>query len=460
MGTRHLIIGGGPAATNAMQTIRQFDDQAIIELVSDEPAHSRMALPYWIADQIGHDRVLTANDELFQQLGVTARIGTRVASIDPSARQVTLDDQTTLAYDRLLLATGSRPLQLAIPGVDGDRVQPLWTIAHVERLLDSLATAGKPHVAMIGAGFIGLIVLNAMHKRGWKLSVIEREAQVLPRMLNKAAAQLAHDWLGRQGVSVTCGATVQSIADVAGQKRLQLDTGKSIDCDLVIVATGVQPNVELARAAGIEVDHGILVNSYMRTSAPHIFAAGDVAQGPVLHSSIREVHAIQPTAVDHGRMAGANMADQSIEYPGSLSMNVLDVCGLQCVSYGDWSGNDATDMPLQNDARPIYRNLFWRDRTLVGAMFVGQANDVGMLTDAGMAKGLIQTATDIGEWKSFVEENPFDLRRPYIATGVADKLKRFTLLGQAASSPAYRQAAPLPLKTDRPHLKSFLPSQS
>jgi len=454
--TRHVIIGGGPAATYAVQTIRQYDSQAEIILLSDEPAHSRMALPYWIADQIPRDRVMTANDTMWKSMNVQVHVGPRVRAIHPSKSSVETEDGTVFAYDRLLIATGSRPNNLTVPGIDGKNVQPCWSLRHVETLLDSLRDKPRPRVAMIGAGFIGFIVLNAMHKRGWELTVIERESQVLPRMLNAPAAQLVAKWLSEKNVAVHCGASVQSISDSDdGAKVVTIDNGQSVAADLVIVAIGVRPNIELAVPAGVDVQEGILVDAQMRTNIPQIYAAGDVAQGPVLHRSERQVHAIQPTAVDHGRIAGANMAGHEVAYPGSLSMNVLDVCGLQCVSYGDWGAANATALETTNQSPPIYRRLVLADDRFAGAVFVGRSNDVGMLTDAGMIKGFLQTATPLGAWRKYLEENPFDLRKPFIATGVPQQLQKMTLLGAPSATPAYRQTNPATVERVRPHLASY-----
>jgi len=186
-------------------------------------------------------------------------------------------------------------------------------------------------------------------------------------------------------------------------------------------------------------DKGILVNERMQTNYPHVYAAGDVAQGLDLLGGPPAVHAIQPTAVDHGRVAGANMAGQDVRYSGSLLMNVLDACGLQCASFGRWS-DAAEAMTIRNPDRPVYRQLLWDGDRLSGAIFLGPANDLGMLNDVGMVKGMIQTQTPLGEWKQFLAENPFDIRRPYIAARVAEKLVGATLLGRPSKPRQYRFA--------------------
>lgn len=459
--TSHVIIGGGPAATNAAETIRQFNDGDSITLVCDEPAHSRMALPYWLAGNIPREHTHTGDDAYFQRLNVATRFGVRVQSIDASGKSVALSDGSELAYDKLLIATGSSPAPLPIPGTDLPGVQHMWSLEHTERLLASADGIEQPRVAMIGAGFIGFIVLNAMFKRGWSLSVIEREGQVLPRMLDAGAAGLVQNWLQRQGVGVQVGATVQEIvAGDGGAKRLRLDNGSEVEADLVIVATGIQPNIQLADSAGLDTDHAILVNNRLETSVADIYAAGDVAQGPVLFSDQSEVHAIQPTAVDHGRVAGANMTGAGIEYPGSLLMNVVDVCGLQTASFGAWNDADAETITICNEAGSVYRKLLLRDDLLVGAIFAGRPNDLGMLTDVGMVKGMLQTQTRLGSWKAHLQQHPFDIRRVYVGTGVAAKLAATTLLGRPTQSRDFHFGGAKPSTPENPSHKVYVGTKS
>ncbi len=443
----HVIIGGGPAATNAVETIRQFDGgRSVVTLVCDEPAHSRMALPYWLAGRIPEAQAHTADAAWFARLQVTTRFGVRVVAVDPPRKAVALSDGGTLDFDNLLIATGSSPVRPPVPGVDLPGVEPLWSLAQTGRVLRYAAAveaAGRtPRVALVGAGFIGCIVLNAMYERKWQLAVVEREAHLLPRMLDATAADHAQRWLARCDIPIHCGKTVRQIRQQAdGTKAIDLSDGQSLTADVVILATGIRPNVELVHGSGIATDEAILVNDRMQTSFPHVYAAGDVAQGPVLFGTAHAVHPIQPTAVDHGRVAGANMAGHEVRYPGSLTMNVVDVCGLQCVSFGRWDGAATEATTIDNRAGFIYRRLLWRDDRISGAILAGRAGDLGMLTDVGMVKGLMQTQTRLGPWKQYLRDNPFDIRRAYIGSGAAAKLAGTTLLGRPSEARRFRFGA-------------------
>jgi len=303
-------------------------------------------------------------------------------------------------------------------------------------------------------------MLNAMYKRGWQLAVVEREPNILSRMLNADAAAIVKTWLAHKGVDVHCGTVADRITTSNSAKVVELANGKKLDADLVIVATGVEPNIEMVKGTDIQfqqgTDGGIPVNARMQTNVTDIYASGDVAKGPNLLGGRPAVHAIQTTAVDHGRIAGANMAGQDVEYPGSLVMNILDVCGLQCASFGNWSSANGDAMTISNPDGPIYRKLLWTGDQITGSIFLGQASDMGMLTDVGMVKGIMQTRTPLGPWKGFLAENPFDIRRPYIAARVAETLVRTTLLGRPAQTRRFQFRGAKPDPPVGPSHRTFI----
>lgn len=465
---RHVIIGAGPAGVAAAETVRAIEgDAAHIVLISDEPAYARMVLPYYLAGEISESHVLTGDTDYFAGLGVQSVSG-RVQRIDTDARTVVLAEGTSYPFDTLLIATGSSAQRPPIGGVDQEGVYTFWTFDDAKQVMSS--AQGTPRAVLVGAGFIGFIVLNAMAKLGWNLTVVEAETQVLPRMLDAQGAAAVEGWLTDRGVTVHTGAQVQSVARNREGLDLALSSGTGIAADLIILATGIRPNLAFLEGSGIQIDGGVVVNDRMQTNVPGIYAAGDVAAGPNLLDGVPAVHAIQPTAVDHGRIAGANMAGQEIRYPGSLLLNVLDVIGLHCASFGRWQ-TDPTEKPavttVWNSTRPLYRKYVWEADRMVGALFVGPIDDVTMLNDVGMAKGLIQIRHPLGNWAEYLRENPTDLRRAYVATGTAQRLVNRTLLGAPARDRAYRvggktpaawqKAAHAPLVGSRPAELDELP---
>jgi NAD(P)H-nitrite reductase large subunit len=434
---RYVIIGGGPAGTAAIEAIRAIDHTSPITLISDEPAYSRMVLPYYLAQEIPEPHVMIADQAYFDRQKVEARLGVRVQQVDTQARTLTLSDGKNASFDTLLIATGSSAQRPPIPGVDLDGVYTFWTLDDARKTIAK--GQGKPEAVLVGAGFIGFIVLNAMAKLSWKLSVVEVADQVLPRMLDKQGATAVEGWLRARGIAVHTGAQVKAIEKGAnGKLTLSLSTGATLSTALVILATGIQANTDFLAGSGITVNGGVVVDARMQTNISGVYAAGDVAAGPDLLTGAPAVHAIQPTAVDHGRIAGANMAGRETPYPGSLLINVLDVVKLHCASFGLWreDGRDVT--VVSNPTRPLYRKYVWEGDRMVGALFVGPIDDVTMLNDVGMAKGFIQTKTPLGAWAKYVRSHPTDLRRAYIACGVANTLVKHTLLGAPARDRDYR----------------------
>ena len=428
---RHVIIGAGPAGLRATETIRSYEPKSSVTLIGDEPAYSRMVIPYYLAGDIEETAVLTGDLSYFSTLKVDTMFGRKVTSIDPKAQTVTLDNGATVEYDDLLIATGSQATRPPLTGATLPGVQNMWDLQDAR---DFLARA-KPNsdVVIIGAGFIGLIILDGLHGAHHKVSFVELESHILPRMIDAGGAAIVEGWMNRHGIRTITGTSVTEISHKNGRFGLSLRGGRELEADSVIMATGIKPNLDFAAIAGIKTRQGILVDNKLQTNIPNIYAAGDVAEGPVLGSRAKEVHAIQPTCFEHGRIAGANMAGQNLRYPGSLGLNVLDAVGLQVASFGDWR-SDADTTTVSAEMTSIYRRLSWKGDAIIGAIMIGSANDVGLLNDVGMVKGFIQAGTHLGNWKDYIKENPLDLRKPYVATKVAEGLLKTTLTGQPAVS--------------------------
>ncbi len=208
--SHHVVIGGGPAGINAIETIRQLDASAAITLISDERAYARMALPYFLAKEISQQQLDTGSDEYFDRMRVARRVGRHAVRIDSGARAVHLDDGEQIGFDTLLIATGSSPVRPPIPGADGKHVHNLWTLAHALAVMES-GKAKRSSAVLVGGGFIGVIILNALHKLGWKLSLVEVEGHVLPRMLDRRGAEAVEAWLRERDVDVYTGCSVSAL---------------------------------------------------------------------------------------------------------------------------------------------------------------------------------------------------------------------------------------------------------
>lgn len=438
MKTKHLVIGAGPAGLAAIDTVRESGDSSDITLVCDEPPYSRMVLPYLMDGTISEEQVFTASDEYLETKRVTSVTGKRVDRLDPSG-VATLDDGTTIEFSDVLVATGSSATRPPIPGADSEGVYNLWTLDDAKNVI---ARKGG-EVAVIGAGFIAFTCLDAFVHLGAKVKVIEVEDRILPRMVDPLGAKLVQSWLESKGVEFQTGVRVTGIEDSGSRKRLVLGSGRALEADVVIMATGITPNLDLLDGSQIQIEDGIVVDERMLSSAKTVYAAGDVAQGPVVGSTKREVHAIQPTALEHGRVAGANMAGGDVHYWGSLLMNIVDVQKLQIASFGDWS-SDADVIAVSNERRTAYRKMVFDGDRMIGAILLGRPSDVAMLNDMGMLKGLIQTQVELKEWRRYLDQNPLDIRRPYVASRAAERLLDMRLLSKPSNPEGYRHPDPEP----------------
>jgi len=429
MAKRHVIVGGGTAGLNAILTIREHDRGASeITLVSAERPYSRMVLPYYLGRSIAESHVFTLTPARLAQLQVQAHIGRRATTLDATANRLTLDDGTALEYDDLLIATGSSAVKAPVSGADSPGVHSFWTLPQARGVVVQIREGS--HVVMVGAGFIAFTILNAILALKARLTVVEIAPQILPRMIDRTGAEMVERWLTRHGVAIRTGASLTAIEDADGRKRLRFRGGEDLVADVVIMATGIRTNLEWLNGSGVRVNRGILVDDHLRSSVPNIYAAGDVAEGRDLVTGQPAVHAIEPTAMEHGRVAGANMAGRDVAYRGSLLMNIVEVCHLDIASFGAWDDPAAEAFAATRPERWAYRKLLWRGDRLVGAMILGMANDIWTTNDVGMLKGLVQSGGKLGAWKEHLRRNPFDIKPAFIASGTTARLLPETILGR------------------------------
>jgi len=291
------------------------------------------------------------------------------------------------------------------------------------------------HVVMVGAGFISFTILNSILSLGAKLSIVEIAPRILPRMIDDTGARLVEEWLTRHGVTIRTEARLAKIEDVKGRKRLKFAKGGDLVGDVVIMATGIRTNLEWLKDSGIRVNQGIVVDDHLRSNVGNVYAAGDVAEGPDRLSKAGVVHAIEPTAQEHGRVVGANMAGRAVGYAGSLVINIVEVCHLDVASFGAWDdGKAEVTVGVKRD-RHAYRRRLWTGDRVTGAIILGPSSDIWTTNDVGMLKGLVQSQVHLGRFKDYLGKNPFDVKPAYIAVKTAGRLLSETVLGRPAKAP-------------------------
>jgi NAD(P)H-nitrite reductase large subunit len=405
---RHLVIGAGPAGVVAAETLRRTDPAAQVTLLCGEDGapYARMAIPYAMSGKIDDDDTrLRREAGHFRKQGIRLLHG-RAAAVDAGARTVRLTDGQSLEWDRLLVATGSSPARPAIPGLDLPGVHPCWTL-HDLKVVRPLIKPGR-RVVVLGAGFVSCILLQSLVARGAAVTVsCGSSGRMVRSMMDETAGAMIMRWCRRKGIRVVAGGRPTAIRPGL---EVALESGEVLPADVVIVGTGVRTNTGFLQGSGVQVDEGITVDQYMETSVRGIYAAGDVAQGLDRCTGRRTVHAIQPTAVEHGRIAALNMAGRPTPYVGSLAMNTLETLGLVSCSFGLWQGREGgLQVRAVDDDRFRYLRLEFFDGRLIGA------NTVGVTAEIGMIRGLIQGKVALGGWIDRLRSDPGRLAEAYVA---------------------------------------------
>jgi NAD(P)H-nitrite reductase large subunit len=411
----HIVIGAGPAGVIAAETLRKLDSSSNITVIGDESEvpYSRMALPYLLADKVGEGGTyLRHGADHYAARAIEIRQD-RVTAVDTDAKSVKTDGGDSLSYDKLLIATGSHTLRPPIAGMDLPGIENCWTLADARRIAERAKPGAK--VVLMGAGFIGCIVLEALAARNVELTVIEMAERMLARMMDDAGGEMIKRWCEQKGVRVLTGTRVESIDIAEGSLRINVNSGDPVAADLVVCATGVTPNIGFLEGSGIDTDLGIIVDDRLQSNVADVYAAGDVAQGPDFSTGQSAIHAIQPTASEHARIAAANMVGRPTRFAGSLSMNVLNTLGLITSSFGLWDGIENGERATVLDKEHFkYLRLEFDGDILVGALAIGLTQHVGVL------RGLIQTRVKLGHWKQELLRDPHQAMNSYIGRTQGD----------------------------------------
>jgi NAD(P)H-nitrite reductase large subunit len=408
---RHVILGNGPAGVIAAEVIRKHAPGDDIVLVGDEPVppYSRMAIPYLLIGKIDERGTYLRKDaDHFDRLNVRMLLG-RARAVSAKAHTVTLEDGHVLGFNRLLVATGSRPVKPPIPGIDLPGVLNCWTLDDARKIMERARPGAR--VLQMGAGFIGCIIMEALASRGVELSIVEMGDRMVPRMMSLGAGSMIKRWVERKGLTVYTSTRVEAITPGRGTPlEVRLSSGHRLPVDLVISATGVVPNVAFLEGSGVDRRRGVVTNSRMQSFAPDVYAAGDCAEAydPITEKWL--VSAIQPNAADQAACAAQNMVGRETHLKAVTYINVLDTMGLISCSFGQWYGVPGGDhVELLDEDEFRYLRLEFKGDVLVGA------NGLGLTEHVGVLRGLVEGQVRLGEWKDRLMRDPMRLPEAYLA---------------------------------------------
>lgn len=371
MAERLVIVGKGMAATRLVEALsKQALGRYAIAVVGEEPrrAYNRVLLSSLLAGEINETELELKPAQWWRDNGVTTLYGQSVVAINRTEKSVNLSDGTRLGYQRLVLAVGSQPVRLNLPGADKSGVITFRNIADTDAMLAAASKGGN--AVVIGGGLLGIEAAYGMARSGAKVTLVHLMDRLMERQLDPDASALLAEAVKGRGIEIVLGAQTEAILGEAAVTGVRLKGGRELAADLVVFAAGIRPNAELARGAGIEVNRGIVVNDRLQTSDPDIFAIGECAE----HRG--EIYGLVQPAYEQADILASELAGGEGRYGGSLTATNLKVSGVNVFSAGDFLGGEGTEqIVLRDRARPSYRKLIVRQEQLVGAVMFGDTSD-------------------------------------------------------------------------------------
>lgn len=380
-----VIIGNGMAAARLVEELstRALGRYAIA-VIGKEPrlAYNRVLLSSVLAGEMSSTEIELKPAAWWRSKGVTLHYGSGGAeSIDVKARTVTLGDGTTLPYAHCVIATGSKPLRLDVPGADLAGVHTFRDSGDVDHLLH--IARQRKRVAVIGGGLLGLEAAYGMAKAGAQVTLIHLMDRLMERQLDAPAAALLRERVATLGIEVLLNAATARIHGAESVAAVELKDGRMIDTDAVVFAAGVRPNTDLAAAAGIALGRGIVVDDVMETSVRDVYALGECAD----HRGV--CYGLVEPAYEQARVLATHLAGRATFYGGSVTATNLKVSGINVFSAGDFLGEGADAIVLTDPRAGTYRKLVVNGDRLRGAVLVGDTSDALWYLD------LIRSGTDI-----------------------------------------------------------------
>ncbi|MDD2239372.1 MAG: FAD-dependent oxidoreductase [Kiritimatiellae bacterium] len=402
----YVIIGASAAGAQAAEDLRKLDPDGDIRILTEEagPPYSRCLISRYADGRLQERDLYFKTDHFAADHRIHYSSGVRVTSIRPGSNTVICDNGETVVYDKLLLATGSRPWLPAIPGCDLEGVCTFHSLKDAQAI--TAQTSPTQTVAIIGAGFAGLEAAYALARKRLKVTVVERCGQILPNQLDAQGATIIHRDLERMGVQIILN---QSVAAINGSDRatgVMLAEKPQVQADFVIVATGTEPNKGLAAQAGLETARGIRVSNRLQTSAPHIFAAGDAIEIDDVSTGKRMPSATWFNAVLQGKYAAYNMAGRTRPYTGAVGIqNAVQFHQIPAISLGqvlvDSDSRENVEVVSLSEGDAIYKKLVLKDGRIVGMVFVGD------IQKSGFYGALIRDQVDVSRFRHKLLDKDF-----------------------------------------------------
>jgi NAD(P)H-nitrite reductase large subunit len=404
MQTKYLIIGNSAGGIGAAEAIRQVDKAGALTIVSEEPypVYSRPLISKYLAGERTLEEILFRPRDFYDQNNIFFLPGKKVTRIELDHRAARLEDSEQIAWEKLLLAVGGKPIFPKMKGSDKSGVFTFTTLDDAKAVDRFLPNAKK--AVVIGGGLIGISVTEALVKRGVDVIVVEMKDRILNTILDQQASLIAEEILKQAGVEIVTGHTVVEVNGRESVEEATLDNGDTLPCDLLLVAIGVLPRSELALDAKLEINRGIVVDHHMATNHPNFYACGDVAEAYDFVYGENRLSPIWPNAYIGGRIAGYNMAGIPTKYLGGTAMNSLNYFGIAIASAGipTAPNNDGYEV-ISKQGSDTYQKVILKDNLIVGMIFVEN------IEKSGIIFGLIRDKVNVESFKQLLLADDFGL---------------------------------------------------
>jgi nitrite reductase (NADH) large subunit len=364
---RYLIIGNGVSGITSAELIRERDIESEITVITEEkyPYYARPQLIEFLAGNIKKEEIFFYTDEWYKSKKINVILEERVLRVDIAKKEVETD-KGKYNYDKLLVASGAKP---QIPPLENVNVEGVFTLRNLDDALNILSyIEGKETVILLGCGLLGLETGRALYQRGLKIIGLEFFPRLLPRQLDDEGSKVLQNIIqSKFGFSFYLGVKAKKV--LKNNEKfvgIELEDGRIIHGNLLIISAGIIPNVEFAKNSGINVNKGIVVNDYMETNVEGIFAVGDCVE----HQG--RIYGIIPACLDQAKVAVENIMGRKVEYKGTIPLNSLKVTGVDLTSIGEINPEgEGYEVKVYKDKEGFYRKLVFKDDKLVGAILLG-----------------------------------------------------------------------------------------
>ena len=395
---RYVIVGAGAAGNAAAETIRKLEPESEIRMFTREDRfyYYRPALPEYLAGDKNLKGFTLHDGDWYEKNRIEVHLSTEITDVRPAGKTVIASGGRAYAYDRLLLATGSRAVVPEIPGRDIEGVFTLHTAADADAMLRRAETAKT--LVVIGGGILGIEAGNGLRRRGLQVAVVGRNRRLLPKQMDAAGAVFLQRRLEEMGFTFHLCVTPREIARLDGRLAVRLQDGRTLETDMVLLSAGAAPDLALARKIGLSIGKAVQVDDRLQTSLDDVYAAGDLVE----HRGV--YYGIWPAAMAQGRAAGANMAGRETVYGGTLQSHRLKVAGIDLVSMGDIDAEGEDACVVQSDEEKcIYRKLVIENHAVAGAILLGDLHGEKAIQAA------VEGRKTLAAVRETMEEQGFDL---------------------------------------------------